>query len=644
MTRLPVLLSSAALLAAAAHAQCYSVPATGPVTLVQWSSGSGYTSTFPADDEGITNPPIDLTPAFGAGGFPMAGAVGVLDQMWINSNGEVYLTDSSLALTQPVNGASFGVNLLDEARGTLAGASPRIFPLGADHEASVALGAVWSVTCDVSPGQVKVSWTDMARFANTTDRFSFACTLFATGAVEFEYGPTFPAPASFTGRWVGVSIGNMVGSTSSPSRDLTAPCLLNDTGTEGLIYQSFTAAGSWDLTGKTLLIVPNGIGGYCSTVTCEPASHTAYGTGCYAIPAQVRSSLAQTWASGAAAKAALDGNALQFTISGSAYVATWLPGVAGALYVPPVAATIIANGDDTTSTITPSAAAPIPGGSAPQWTVSSNGILTAAATGNNGTSFSPSLASMAGGAAPNLGFYVWRDWNPAEAGSGKIKWEEIGGVVYITWDDVEAYGTPSPNRATFQWQIDLATGNVTVVWVSMEGSTSASTTLVGCTLAGVGLTPPSVSLAGVSPFLMGTDVAAVNPMALSAAPAPVINPSTVVTYTATNLTEFIPTSGVYLSTMFLSVNPFLAGLDLGIIGAPGCNAHIFTLDLDLGGQVTFAPSASWNFTYDNVGFAPGNIIAAQAICLFDPAFPLPNGQNAFGLLTSNAVLSLTETF
>ncbi|MBX3465188.1 MAG: hypothetical protein KF830_18630, partial [Planctomycetes bacterium] len=333
MLRSLCLPSSVALLAVAAHAQCLPPAAAGSLTLVQWSSSSGYSSTFVVNDEGITNPPIDLTPAFGAAGFPMAGAVGVLNQMWINTNGEVYLSDAALGLTQPVGGALYGVNTLDEARGIAAGASPRIFPLGGDHAGSAVSGAAWAITCDVLPGQVQVSWTDMRRLGNTTDRFSFGCTLFASGVVQFDYGNTFPAPSGFTARWVGLSIGNQVGSAASPSRDLTAGCAGNDSGTEGLLYENFAAAGSFDLNGKSLLITPNGIGGYCSTVICTPATHENYGTGCYTLTAN--SSLVQLFAGTPAAKAALDGNAVLFTRTTTGYVANWLPGVAGALYVAP---------------------------------------------------------------------------------------------------------------------------------------------------------------------------------------------------------------------------------------------------------------------------------------------------------------------
>jgi len=148
------------------------------------------------------------------------------------------------------------------------------------------------------------------------------------------------------------------------------------------------------------------------------------------------------------------------------------------------------------------------------------------------------------------------------------------------------------------------------------------------------------------------DVSAVNqdlgvgcgspPMTLSAAPAPVINPSTSVTYALANVPEFLPGSGVYLSTLFLSITP-LPGIPLqGILTTqPGCSAYIATLS-DLGPQVTFTPTASWVFTFDSVHFLPGDIIGAQAVALFDPSFPLPNGESG-GILTSNGVFTICQT-
>lgn len=370
------------------------------------------------------------------------------------------------------------------------------------------------------------------------------------------------------------------------------------------------------------------------------AYHQSYGSGCYSYAApDVSSSFMSAFAGTPAAKAALDGNALLFTPTGTGYVATWLPGVAGALYVAPTAAaTVVANADDTTTTFAPSIAPPVPGGVAPQWTVSSNGVLTAAAVGNQTTAYAATLAATA--TATGLAWYNWRDYNPSATGSGKVKTEEAGGVLYVTFDGVYEFGSTSP--ATFQWQVNLGTGDVTMIWVSMATTTNTTTMVVGSTLAGVSAVPTSQNFATASPFVMALP-ATLAPLSLSASPAPVINPSTTVTYTITNIPEFAPGSGLYLSAVFLSVGPVPGGLDLtGILTTlPGCRAYISSLDLGIGAAVTVLPTNSVPFTFVAPPFTPGTAIAAQAVALFDPSFPLLNGENR-GFVFSNGLLSVTQ--
>lgn len=369
------------------------------------------------------------------------------------------------------------------------------------------------------------------------------------------------------------------------------------------------------------------------------AYHQNFGAGCHSYNVDP-TSFFSAFAGTPAAKAALDGNALLFSPTGSAYVATWLPGIASALYVPPTAAaTAVAVGDDVTTTFTPSIAAPVPGGTAAQWTVSSNGVLTAGAVGNQGTAYAATLAATA--TATGLGFYNWRDYNPTAAGSGQIKTEEANGILYVTFDGVFEYGTTNP--ATFQWQVNLGTGEVTMVWVSMAVSANTTTMVVGATLPGAGSTPASSNFATASPFVMGPPVS-LAPLTLSASPAPVINPSTTVTYTVGNVPQFVPGSGVYLSAIYLSVSPLPGGLDVTnlLTTVPGCRAYVGTLDLSLGAFLTTAPTSSATFTFSNQFFAPGTTIAAQAVALFDPAFPLANGESG-GFVLSNGVLSVTQT-
>ena len=133
------------------------------------------------------------------------------------------------------------------------------------------------------------------------------------------------------------------------------------------------------------------------------------------------------------------------------------------------------------------------------------------------------------------------------------------------------------------------------------------------------------------------------PMSMSASPAPVINPSTNVTYTISNIPEFAPNTGVYLSTLFLSVTPLPVGIDLAglLTQQPGCKAYIGTLDLDLGVALTGASASSRSITFSAPVLTPGLVIAAQSVALFDPAFPLLNGE-AGGLVVSNGVLSVCQ--
>jgi hypothetical protein len=56
--------------------------------------------------------------------------------------------------------------------------------------------------------------------------------------------------------------------------------------------------------------------------------------------------------------------------------------------------------------------------------------------------------------------------------------------------------------------------------------------------------------------------------------------------------------------------------------------------------VTVVPQNLVPFTFSTPVFAPGNLIGAQAVALFDATFPLVNGE-ASGYLVSNPVLTAT---
>ena len=370
-----------------------------------------------------------------------------------------------------------------------------------------------------------------------------------------------------------------------------------------------------------------------------PSYHATIGVGCYDYTGPVISSFVEEFAGSVAAKTKLDGNALTFINTGTTYQAFWIPTGASAYVAPTIGATTLAfapDNDDGTVTITPTyGPSTIPGGTTADWTVSTNGVLTAAATGDHGTDFFPALADIA--PVTNLNFYTWRDWNMDEAGSGPIQSEEVGNMLYITWNGVEAYGTPTPNVGTWQFQIDMSTGNVTILWVSFETSTSTSPVIVGCTLAGTSVTPPSSDLTTAAPFVMGQDVVQVA-MGLSAVGAP-INNGTPPTYTVSNIPEYLgPGSGLYGVAVVFGFTQVPGGFDLGTfptdIGAPGCFGYQ-TQDITFILGLVAGPNLSFPITWSSAT-VPAGPIWMQAVGQFIPG-SLPNGQNVGGYCTSNSL-------
>lgn len=362
-----------------------------------------------------------------------------------------------------------------------------------------------------------------------------------------------------------------------------------------------------------------------------PASHSVIGSGCYEYDVK---SVAQQFASAAAAKAALDGNSLRFVNTGGGYRATFQVG--GGTYVAPVAPTVHLLGDEGVATITPSfGATPIPGGSTSSWTIHANGTLTAGPVANP-SGYSTSLQTL--GAAANLGFYSFHDFD--EGSAGQIVSEEVANLLYITWVGVLGYGGgggPPPDSGTFQFQIDMATGDVEIVWVSMP-SVSVTGNIVGARLAGVGPTPSSTNLSTLNQFLLA-DISA---MELSAVGRPVNNGPAPV-YTIANIPEFTPGSGIHAGIVVFSFTEVPGGYDLGgpplDVGAPGCTGYVGGLDLIVNLGNAGAPSLSFPLAWSIP--IPIGQIWMQAVGQFLPG-SLANGLNPGGYVTSNA-LGITIT-
>lgn len=614
------------LLAGSVGAQCFQIGGGTAAGLVA-------TGPFaPAHDEGRSVP---TALPFGPGGFPMAGAAGPLTHCVVDANGVLYLTNGGAA-NGPVD---YGAFVVDDLRGPV-GASPRVFACWQDLEGPA---PGWSVTVDTSvPGRCRVQWIDVQLYLSSGPLFRCSATLFAGGEIELAYASLPPLATGFAG----VSVGNAVGTGAESSQDLI---LGANSGSLGLLFQQFDGFGVPSVAQRTIRLLPNGVGGYHAFVVCEPASNTAFGAGCYDI---AQESWYQYFADAASAKAALQGNAVTLLPVAAGYAAIWQPGGAAG-YVPPVNGTNFPRSDDGQHLLDFGVFGlpplPVPGGSVTMLYVHDNGFVSTGPDNLGGAWNDPVFDDATPTAsfrnAPSTAFWSWHDYNPFDAAGGQIGWHYDAALtrLYLTWQGVENWSVPTgANPSTMQFQFDLASGQVGLVWLAIDDDVTSpfgSAHLVGYSPGGASLDPGSIGMASDLPVVTAPDVRA---LVLSIAPAPVINPSTTITFTIDHVPEFAPGSGTFFATLFLSVGALVPGIDLGFLGAPGCRVHIASLDANLSVPAGTVSTLTQSLSVSNVFLAPGDVFYTQAAAVFDAAHPLPNGQNAFGLLVSNAVKSTAQ--
>jgi len=623
--RIPGILPLLTLLPGALVAQCLTPPSGVTAGLVATQPPIG------PEDEG-RSPPIAMGFA-----FPMAGAASpTYSHAVVDSNGALYLTNGGAAVGT-VDFEPIGVN---DLRGA-TGASPRVFPLWTDIFTSGV--ATWSVTVDTSvAGRFRVNWVNVEDINASSDPFTMSATLLSSGGIEFSYSVmTGLRPRGYTG----VSIGNAVG-TGTETSSILIPSA--DSGSLGLLFQfqDYSVEGP-DVNGTTVLLAPNGIGGYLSSAPCRIAYHKTYGSGCYTYR-DANEAVYQRFATAAASSAALPpGTAIQFQMAG---LDSYLVSNGGGSFVPPPpTATILTLADDQAVNLTPSQPFPHANGTFYSTiSVSSNGFVNmapATGPGSNGVGATPFVTVSQLLDAPAPAFRSHRDYNPAAAGSGKVKTHEavVAGepTLFVTWDNVYIDGTTIPER--FQFQLGLTFGTVVIVWDSMAPSTPASRPLVVGMAQGTSFDPGPTVLATGLPILTAADIE-LQPLSLAAAPRPTFalgGSSAPITWTTSNLRDLSPAApGAYLALLVFSVTPPFGGtgIDLGLLGvdAPGCNLLVGSLDVVL----AIAPTSP---VHDEVlvvpqPLSPGDTFYVQTLNLIVPS-SLPNGQNGAGLLTSNGLVS-----
>lgn len=292
----------------------------------------------------------------------------------------------------------------------------------------------------------------------------------------------------------------------------------------------------------------NGVWGISfDTGSCTMATVSNYGVGC--IACQDSESFHELFP--AAAGFDLGNAALTMVPTATGYVV-----VPGGVFVPPSgAATALPLGDDSQVTVALPFPFPYCGSSTSSLTVCSNGFVSVAP--GNGTGFVPSVAALL--QAPQTAWWSWHDFNPAAPGSGPVKFEVVGTIAYVTWDGVLDFGHTTPN--TFQFQFDLATGQVTYAYQAMSGLGNAHA--VG------------YSRGGPSPNHGDTDLSAltakslccveIDPLRLDVPQRPVAGLANI---------PFV-TSNIPAGTVLLFVGYDVVKFDPGLplFGSPGCSIY-----------------------------------------------------------------------
>jgi hypothetical protein len=122
------------------------------------------------------------------------------------------------------------------------------------------------------------------------------------------------------------------------------------------------------------------------------------------------------------------GTAITFLRTGSGYtILDSIPGV----YVPPVAGTVVSAGDDAYGLVPLSIPMPTVAGSTQSLQVCTNGYIALSPNPPSAVAdYSPSQLEFAAFTEPTI-CGPWYDWSPNVG--GQILYEEIGGIMYITW-------------------------------------------------------------------------------------------------------------------------------------------------------------------------------------------------------------------
>lgn len=244
--------------------------------------------------------------------------------------------------------------------------------------------------------------------------------------------------------------------------------------------------------------------------------------------------------------------------------------------------------------------------------VGSNGWV--ALGGGNDTFYAAGLGGMLNN--PSTGFYAWTDLQTATGGGGgDIYYEENGTVATVTWDGVFGWNTTQGN--TFQITYDTASKNFTITFDTVS-SLNNRDWVIGYSPGGSNLNDGGVDYtAGAFSTFVSADQFALQ----MTSNTPVLASNW--DLTCVNMESIAP--GAFFLFGSTAINP---GVDLGVLGAPGCSAYTSN-DLGFSGFAPGTGSATLSLPMPSNAVFLGQSVTVQAAA--------PSTQNAFGIVTSNGI-------
>ncbi|MBL8756363.1 MAG: hypothetical protein JNK15_23920 [Planctomycetes bacterium] len=457
-----------------------------------------------------------------------------------------------------------------------------------------------------APARAVVTWKDVPEFGQL-NLLTFQVQIDSTGAMFFYYGPGL-AMSNRTAL-VGFSEGNANpgGSASWNSVDFAFTTPPIDTFTNPTAFEEMPP---WavDLADRTLLIAPNGQGGYLVSTppNCLPAAWSTYGAGCPREPVFYE----------------LFQSPNTIDLSNTAFLASpngsggWTVVPTVGFYTPTSAP--IQTGDDY---VTGPFALPVPwswsGGVTSSIDVSSNGFVWLQSGNFNSRCCNGSPFGLLNDPASICGH--WMDLNPASGGSVHVDVDPNSLEVHVTWMNVPEYGTSGTSN-TFQISL-FPTGDFRISFQGVQGQFHDS--LTGFSPGAVAGDPGSIDLSTVIPFDTG---AGGTPLRLDATAG--ARPQIGTTFSMDLLNA--PASSV-VGFMVLGLGQVQPGLDLTPFGMPGCSLFA-TLDVVQAFPLVPTPQFTW---------ALPNNSALVGLQVYAQGAALALGMNALGLVVSNGgVLSI----